>query len=181
MSHAHHPPPTVNDRMYESFYSGAVGGTAVALLFLALDTLGGRPLHTPSLLGGIVLGGGAGPAAGIDLSAVAVMTLIHFAGFGLFGFVAAALVRLVERRTEGSFIFPAIALFILLEGSLRIASATIMPGVRDILGEGPVLAANMLAAASMTGFLRHAHCSGEAETKASVTGALGRHGVAPPV
>lgn len=163
MSHAHHARPTPNDRLYESFYSGAIGGTAVAVFFLILDTMSGRPFYTPSLLGSIVFGGAGDPAAGISFTAVALMTLIHFAGFALFGFMAAALVRLVERRTDGSFIFPAVALFILLEGSFRVASVTLMPGVWDALGQGPVLAANVLAAASMTGFLRHAHCSGEAE------------------
>lgn len=165
MPHTHHPRPTANDRLYESFYSGAIGGTTVALFFLVLDTLSGRPLHTPALLGGSLIGATIEAAPGDDLTAVALITLIHFAGFAAFGFVAAPLVRLIERHTEGSFIFPGVALLLFLQGAFVATGMLFVPGALDALGQGPVLAANVLAAVSMTAFLRHAHCSSETESR----------------
>jgi hypothetical protein len=36
------------DFLYETFYGGAIGGSILALFFLAVDTLAGQPLFTPS-------------------------------------------------------------------------------------------------------------------------------------
>lgn len=163
MSHAHHPEPKPGDLLYESFYSGAIGGAVVALFFLVNDSLGGRPFFTPSLLGGILFGTGGSDAAGPDLTAVALLTAVHFGMFAVFGAVATRVVRAVEGRTGGSPILPGVVLFVLLEGSFLVATSILMPGMHGQLGHGTVLLANILASAAMSMFLREAHCSAESE------------------
>ena len=45
------------DLVYDSFFAGAVGGSAVALFFLFTDLLDGQPLFTPSLIGQVLFQG----------------------------------------------------------------------------------------------------------------------------
>lgn len=162
MNHEHHPPASLADTLYEAFYSAALGGGMVALYFLVIDVIAGQPLFTPSLLGSVMLSG-ADPAAveGIDLSAVAIFSLIHFAGFALLGLVASWLVRTLEERSAGGFTLPALALFVLIAGGFMLGAVLFMPGVLDIVGQGNVLLASGLTAITMTWFLRYAHTTVE--------------------
>jgi hypothetical protein len=49
--------------MSEGTDAGIIGGLAVAIWFLILDTIAGHPFQTPSLLGQVVLFGDARPDA----------------------------------------------------------------------------------------------------------------------
>jgi hypothetical protein len=67
---------------------GIIGGLAVALWFLVLDTIAGKPLLTPSLLGQVVLMGDPTPETdSIIFGAILLYTAFHFiarpAGMGL--------------------------------------------------------------------------------------------------
>lgn len=161
MSHGNHPEPKPGDLLYESFFSGAIGGAVIALFFLVRDSLGGRPFFTPSFLGGILFGTGGSGETSPDFTAVALLTAVHFGTFAVFGAMATRVVRAVERRTGGSPILPGLVLFVLLEGSFLAATSILMPGVHGQLGHGTVLLANVLAAAAMSMFLRQAHDSAE--------------------
>lgn len=182
MSHARHARPTLGDLLFEMFYAGAIGGVVVAVFFLGLDSLGGHPLSTPAALGHALLGLGGNESQGADLTAVALVTVLHFSGFALLGAVAAHLVRLVERRTEGSFIFSFLAMIVLLDAVALVAGTFLFNDDPGVPGMGPVLLANVLASAAMTAFLRTAHCSGEAENALPAGSALrDSSGTAQPV
>ena len=164
-SHANHQIPSAGDLAYETFYSAAIGGLVVALFFLALDLVAGQPLYTPSVLGSVLfLGADAASVEGVNFTAMALFTVAHLLGFGVIGFVSTLLVRRVERMTGGGFVPPTIALFVLLEGGFLVVSF-LVPAVTEIVGRGMPLLANILAAVVMTLFLRHAHETGEAETR----------------
>lgn len=135
---------TAIDFVFEAFYSGAVGGSIVAMFFFVVDVLQGQPLFTPSLLGSIIFGGMSPDAVGgIRLDMVAYYSVLHFVAFGLVG----ALVTLLMHATGVSARSPVqmmLALFLFLE----VGSA----GFGAALGFLPVAAANLFAAAGMAAF-----------------------------
>ncbi len=75
--------------------AGIIGATAVALWFVVVDLIAGRPLFTPAFLGG-VLAGDPSPqvAAGPNrLWWAALYTPVHYLMFGVAGVAAAAIMR----------------------------------------------------------------------------------------
>lgn len=150
-------PARKGDLAFESFYGGAIGGSVIALYFLVVDSLGGRPLLTPSILGStLFLGESADTVITVRLEAVAYATVVHFAAFGLFGLVATRIVRFVEAR-GGSFLTAAMTLFVITEVGFVLAASVLAPGLVRRLGQGTVLVGNVLTAIVMTLFLRSAH------------------------
>jgi hypothetical protein len=67
---------------------GIIAGLVVALWFLVVDVIAGRPFHTPAALAGVVLNR-ASPQPTLQL--VAVYTVLHFGVFALFGVAMAYL------------------------------------------------------------------------------------------
>ena len=127
---------------------GIIGGLAVALWFLVLDTLAGRPLLTPSLLCQVVLMGDPSPdPRSIVLGAVLVYTAFHFIVFALLGM---GLVAVVHWATENSVVrYALLPIFLAFE--------VIFYGLLEVLSESTgelfpfwaVVSANTLAALSM--------------------------------
>lgn len=170
MGHEDHAPASRADVAYETFYSGAIGGAVPAIYFLVTDILAGQPLLTPSVLGNVMFfGAEPGAVEGVDLTAVALYSMVHFATFGVLGLVATRLVRTVEKRSGGGFVLPALVLYLLVAGGFWAGDMTVMPGVVDALGQGNVLLSGALTAVVMTWFLRYAH--GTAEPNATKEGA----------
>lgn len=83
----------------EGITIGVVGGLAVALWFLAIDAIQGAVLRTPSVLGGLVLGGEPEAAAmAVDLGWVAGYTVLHFLAFAIVGVLLAAVADSSDQR-----------------------------------------------------------------------------------
>jgi hypothetical protein len=135
---------------------GIIGGLAVALWFLLLDTIAGQPLRTPSLLGQVVLMGDATPDTGnIVFGAVLLYTAFHFI---VFAFLGMGLVALVHWGTENSVVrYALLPVFLAFE--------VLFYGLLEVLSEGTgalfpfwaVVSANTLAAASMGLYLWYRH------------------------
>lgn len=152
-------PARRGDLAFESFYGGAIGGSVIALFFLVVDSLGGRPLLTPSILGSVLfLGERADTVIAVRLDAVAYATVVHFGAFGLFGLAATRIVRFVEAR-GGSFVAAASTLFVITEVGFVLMADILAPGLVARLGQGTVLVGNLLTAVVMTLFLRSAHAA----------------------
>ncbi len=127
---------------------GIIGGLAVAIWFLILDTISGRPLLTPSMLGQVVLMGDATPdTGGIVFGAILLYTAFHFVVFALLGM---GLVALVHWATENPVVrYALLPVFLAFE--------VIFYGLLEVLSEGTgqlfpfwaVVSANTLAAVSM--------------------------------
>jgi hypothetical protein len=127
---------------------GIIGGLAVALWFLILDTIAGRPLLTPSLLGQVVLMGDPTPNTGsIIFGAILLYTAFHFIVFALLGM---GLVAVVHWGTENSVVrYALLPIFLAFE--------VIFYGLLEVLSERTgelfpfwaVVSANTLAAISM--------------------------------
>ncbi|HEY7482520.1 MAG TPA: hypothetical protein VH680_18545 [Gemmatimonadales bacterium] len=127
---------------------GIIGGLAVAIWFLILDVIAGRPLMTPSLLGQVVLMGDSTPDTGnIVFGAILLYTAFHFVVFALIGM---GLVALVHWGTENPIVrYALLPVFLAFE--------VIFYGLLEVLSERTgelfpfwaVVTANTLAAVSM--------------------------------
>ena len=89
---------TSHSTMAEGTDVGIIGGLAVAVWFLILDTIAGHPFQTPSLLGQVVLFGDARPdTSQLVFGAILVYTAFHFAVFALLGMGLVVLVHWAVR------------------------------------------------------------------------------------
>jgi hypothetical protein len=135
---------------------GIIGGLAVALWFLILDTIAGHPFQTPSLLGQVVLFGNSRPdTTHLVFGAILVYTAFHFAVFALLGM---GLVVLVHWGTRDSVVrYALLPIFLVFEvlfyGLLQVLSEK----TDDLFPFWTVLVANTLAALSMGLYLWWRH------------------------
>src|SRR5437870_1122759 len=87
----------LNRILREGFIAGCIGAGAVALWFLVVDTINGRPFFTPAMLGSAVFWGVHDPTqVMIEYSRIIGYTMIHVSAFVVVGCIAAALAAEVE-------------------------------------------------------------------------------------
>jgi hypothetical protein len=141
----------------EGVIAGIIGAASVALWFLIIDSIAGRPFFTPAVLGASLfdlLGTGFG-GRGL-MTHVAAYTVIHFAAFIVIGIVAAVLMNMLDRKP--SLLVGFVALFFVFE--LCVFAAV------GLLSRSPLFgsiawyqlgAANLLAAFLMGRYLWRAH------------------------
>lgn len=125
--------------------AGVAGATVLALWFLVVDTLEGRPLYTPAFLARVLLGADAGPALG----PIALYTVVHYAAFVVVGMGVARLraravvvPTLLLGATLGFLLFD-----VMFYGSIWLTGVDV---VADI-GWPEVLAGNALAGVGLVG------------------------------
>jgi hypothetical protein len=148
---------TGGDLLFDSFYSGAIGGSAVALFFLVVDVLDGQPLFTPSLMGSVLFHGDtAAEVTKVRLDAVAYYSMVHIVAFGAVGTLISWLVHGVELRSRHPLVV-LLVLFVTLEVFFFAAASAAMPGVITRLGIARLGGANLLAAAMITLFFVWSH------------------------
>ena len=135
--------------LYEGTIAGLVGAAVVALWFLAIDTIQGEPLRTPTLLGRALLKIVAGP------NPVLVYTAVHGVSFVVFGILAAALIAGAERAP--AFLFAVVILFTAFEvfffGVVIIGAKWVL----DELAGWTIFVGNLLASAAMLAYFLNAH------------------------
>jgi len=140
----------------EGFVAGALGAAAVAVWFLLYDTAAGAPLRTPALLGAAVLEGLRDPAAlTISLPLILKYTLVHGAAFVVFGWLAAGLLALGDR--EPRLLYAFVMLFVCFEVFFFGMIAVLAQWLLESLAWWTILAANLLAALAMLGYLLRKH------------------------
>ena len=140
----------------EGFIAGLIGAGAVALWFLAVDLVNGRPFFTPAMLGTALFWGQADPAA-VEVSFPAVIgySMVHVLAFGLVGGVAAALARLVEDFP--STLFVVVVFFAIFEVGFYIVVAVLAQPLLGALAWSNVAIGNLIAALGMGYYLWQAH------------------------
>jgi len=145
------------DFLYDSFYSGAIGGSTVALAFLAFDLLQGRPFFTPSVLSTVLFTDlTAVQVTEVRLDMVAYATVIHFVAFAALGIASSALVVNVKAFRDHSVLLM-LLLFVLMEIGFHLGAFIVAPDLIDVIGTGRIMVANALTAAAMGAFLAYAH------------------------
>src|SRR5262245_50045712 len=135
----------------EGILAGLMGAATIAVWFLALDSIKGRPFYTPSVLGTALFRGGAGlenpQALAPNFEMVLSFTWVHVLAFLLIGVAASRLLDLVELNP--SFGFGVVLLFVFFEFGFLLASMVFAEPVLRGLTWSEVLVGNLLAAATM--------------------------------
>jgi len=142
----------------EGLVAGLVGAATIALWFLILDSLSGRPLYTPTVLGtALFRRGGTTPLSEIrpNLEMVLMFTWVHGLVFVAIGGIVARLLALAERQPSVG--FGILMLFVFFEFGFIVAAMFFAEPILHALAWPAVLVANILAAAAMGGYfwLRH--------------------------
>jgi hypothetical protein len=152
-------PTTLSDRprqavsgVYgEGIRAGLVGAATVAAWFFLLDALAGRPLYTPSVLGTALFHGGGELAAPdtlpISFEMVVSFTWVHTLAFLVIGLATSHLIVLAEGNPSVG--FGLVLLFVVFECGFTLACMVLAQPVLEALAWPSVLAANLLAAATM--------------------------------
>lgn len=141
----------------EGIVAGLLGATSVAVWFLLLDVLAGRPFFTPAVLGARLfqLLGGEFGGRGLPVH-VAAYTVFHVAAFVALGIVAAEASNAMERKPSAGNGF--LVLFVVLElgylAAVRVASESDVFGAYAWWQFG---IGNLLAALLMGGYLWRTH------------------------
>jgi hypothetical protein len=149
----------------DGFFCGVLGAGVVALWYLVLDTLAGRPLFTPSLLGSLLFQKGAALSnVTIQPQVVFWYTAVHAFAFLIVGMIAAWLAAQFEK-------FPSVGiamlfLFVFFETAFFAFALAVGKTVLGTLGLWTIGVANLLAAAAMAGYLWWKHPSAVRNMKA---------------
>ncbi len=152
----------------EGSVAGLLGALGVAVWFLGVDLVAGRPFHTPATLGGVMLTilGGADPGPVIN---TIVYTVFHFGAFGVVGVAASKLVDLARRMPHVTVAL--LLFFVVFElGFYFVALSLSQFDVIGTLGVYQIGAANLLAAGLMGGYLWRRHPELKGEFKAALDG-----------
>jgi hypothetical protein len=142
----------------EGLVAGLVGAATIAVWFLILDSLSGRPLYTPTVLGtALFRRGGTTPLSQVlpNLEMVLMFTWVHGLVFVAIGGIVARLLALAERQPSVG--FGILMLFVFFEFGFIVAAMFFAEPILHALAWPAVLVANILAAAAMGGYfwLRH--------------------------
>jgi len=146
-------PPTgraqTGDILLDGLFTGTIGALAVALWFLIIDSLDGRPLFTPALLGS-VLHHGAGGAQNVVVAPleVAAYTAVHFIVFLVAGLTFSWLMTLFEQFPVVGFVL--LVLFACLQVGFFAMNVVLGAELMGQLQPWSVIVANLLAAACMS-------------------------------
>lgn len=140
----------------DGLFAGSIGAGVVAVWYLILDSIAGRPLFTPALLGSVLFRGATDAASVvIDPQIVAWYTAVHFLAFLGVGIIASWLATQFDR-------FPSVGvailfLFVLFETMFFVFAFAAGRIVLGTLGLWTIAVANLLAAAGMALYLLRRH------------------------
>ena len=140
----------------EGVVAGALAATAVAIWFLILDTVAGRPLATPTMLGASLSSLFGMPGTPDTTGAVLGYTAFHFAAFAVAGLIGATVMNNAEE--EPSMLIGFFILFIFFEiGFYGLTAILARSTYFGQLAWYQVLAANLIAAATIGTYLFRRH------------------------
>lgn len=153
----------------EGLFAGLLGATGVAIWFLLVDLVAGRPFYTPSMLGGVLLGV---LVHGLDFGPVVnalVYTVFHVGAFLVIGVVTSVIVDLSRRMPHLT--IGLLLLFVVFEAGFYFAAMALSAfDVIGRLGVYQIGAANLLAAGLMGGFIWRRHPELKAEIRMALDG-----------
>lgn len=151
-------PAAQHSTVREGIVAGLIGAGAVALWFLLVDTLAGRPFYTPALLGAIVSGTPdpqAAAASGERIGLAALYTPLHVLVFAVFGTLVVFLAHRAEKAP--SLVALLFMLFVAFEVAFTGVVALLEQSALGALAWYQVAAGNLVAAISVGWYVLHRH------------------------
>jgi len=140
----------------DGVFSGVIGGLTVALFYLLIDTIEGRPLWTPSLLGSaLFLGSSVDKVSAVNIPMVFAYTGVHMALFVAAGMAFSFMVAQFESNPPLAILL--LLLFVCFEAAFFAFTMALAAGVIGALGASSVAAANLLAAVAMSAYFWRTH------------------------
>ncbi len=151
--------PAISRTYEEGLVAGLIGAATVAAWFLVLDTIEGRPLYTPTVLGTALFYHGAGLSAPqtieVSLERALMFTWVHVLAFAVIGGVAAWLLELAGR--DPNYGFGILLLFVIFMFGFLAAAMIFAEPVLHALAWPAILVGNVLAAAAMAAYFWRRH------------------------
>ncbi len=137
----------------EGILAGCLGATAIAVWFLIVDTVAGRPLYTPDLLGRGLISILGKPPAMPDTMATHVIgyTLFHYAAFALVGVIVAWIVHQSARTP--AILAGFLVLFVIVEAGAYELAGLLTESPFGGLAWYQIFIANLLAVSLMGWFM----------------------------
>jgi len=147
-------------RLYQQgIIAGLLGAATIAMWFLIVDLVSGRPFFTPTALGAALFRGGAGLSAPESLEAsfelVLMFTWVHGLVFMILGGAASRLLELAENNANLG--FGILLFFVLFMYGFIVAAMLFAEPVLHALSMPAILIGNLLAAAAMGVYFRRCH------------------------
>jgi hypothetical protein len=143
----------------EGLVAGLLGAATIAVWFLVLDSLAGRPFRTPTILGTAIFRSGQGlsSAEGVPVSfeMVLLYTWVHALVFWVIAGVAARLLAIAERLPNAG--FGILLLFVVFEFGFVAAALLFAEPVLHALTWPAILGGNLLAALVMGAYFWRRH------------------------
>ena len=140
----------------EATSAGLLGATTVAVWFLLLDFIAGRPLHIASVLGQVLLLGERTPElTQLHWGAVELYGFFHFLSFLAVGWLAVRLLHMAIRQPV--WLVGLLLLFVSLETTVFAVSFALFQGTGAEYLRWPVLIGNVLAVLVMGTYLWRTH------------------------
>jgi hypothetical protein len=148
------------ERIYEEgLVAGLIGAAVIAVWFLILDILAGRPFHTPTILGiAIFLGGqglGSRETVPVSFEMVLLYTWVHALVFCVIGGIAARLLAVAERQPNAG--FGILLVFVVFEFGFVVLTLFFAEPVLRALTWPAILGGNLLAALAMGAYFWRRH------------------------
>ena len=142
--------------LWEGLVSGLVGAVAVAVWFLIVDSVAGKPFYTPAILGSAASLGLRDPTdVVINLQSVGAYTAFHLLAFFAVGIVAALLAAEADKSPHVLWLVA--EFFIVFEFAFYAAVALVVTPLLGELAWINVAVGNLIAAVGMGWYLWHSH------------------------
>lgn len=153
----------------EGLIAGFIGATSIAVWFLVVDMIEGRPFYTPTVLG-IGLLSVFGPRGDEGAAAqVIAYTIFHYGAFFAVGMIVSYIVHRAEK--DETVLAVALILFVALEiGFYGLAAVLAQTRQLGSLAWYQVLAGNLIAAATMGTYFWRTHPELQRELQHALVG-----------
>jgi hypothetical protein len=136
--------------------AGVVGGGSVALWFLIVDIVAGRPLFTPAVLGAAVFFGLRDPAAlTISSNAIVAYTVLHFLAFLVVGVIISAVLTEITKTPHVLWLL--VEFFVVFEFGFYAAVALFFAPLLEELAWINVAVGNLIAAGTLGYYFWRVH------------------------
>ena len=143
----------------EGLVAGLLGAATIAVWFLILDSIAGRPFRTPTILGTAIFRGGQGltsvESVPVSFEMVLLYTWVHALVFWVIAGVAARLLGVAERQPNAG--FGILLLFVVFEFGFVAAALLFAEPVLHALTWPAILGGNLLAALVMGAYFWRRH------------------------